>query len=59
MRSSNSWQGCLVVHFLRFSKAEHGPVLDSMLEAGDEDEDAADDNDEKIYWTRAIGLIHL
>jgi hypothetical protein len=30
-----------------------------MLEADDEDEDAADDNDEKIYWTRAIGLIHL
>jgi hypothetical protein len=26
---------------------------------GNEDEDAADDNDEKIYWTRAIGLIHL
>lgn len=30
-----------------------------MIEADDEDEDAADDNDEKIYWTRANGLIHL
>ncbi len=40
---------------------EHAPVLDFMLEADDEDEDedAADDNDEKIYWSRAIGLIHL
>ncbi len=38
---------------------EHAPVLDSMIEADDEDEDAADDNDEKIYWTRANGLNHL
>jgi hypothetical protein len=30
-----------------------------MIEADDEDEDAADDNDEKIDWTRANGLIHL
>jgi hypothetical protein len=30
-----------------------------MIEADDEDEDAADDNDEKIYWTRANGLNHL